>query len=68
MTLSLNLSFVQRAFLERSFQQLKLPNYISEATVMSHAERDDVISMKRVRYTCSSVHDIENSEEETLKQ
>ncbi len=42
--------------------------YLSEATVMSHAERDGVISMRRVRYTCSSVHDIENSEEETLKQ
>jgi len=35
---------------------------------MSHAERDDVISMGRVRYTCSSIHDIEDSEEETLKQ
>ncbi len=35
---------------------------------MSHAERDDVIPMERVKYTCSSVHDIENSEEETLKQ
>ncbi len=35
---------------------------------MSHAERDDVIPMERVGYTCSSVHDIEDSEEETLKQ
>ncbi len=35
---------------------------------MSHAERDDVISMRRVKYTCSSVHDIEDSEEETLEQ
>jgi len=35
---------------------------------MGHAERDDVISMGRVRYTCSSIHDIEDSEEETLEQ
>ena len=35
---------------------------------MGHAERDDVVSMERVRYTCSSVHDIEDSEEETLEQ
>ncbi len=35
---------------------------------MNYAERDDVISMKGVRYTCSQVHDIQNSEKETLKQ
>ncbi len=35
---------------------------------MGHAERDGVISMRRVGYTCSSVHDIEDSEEETLEQ
>ncbi len=35
---------------------------------MDHAERDDVISMKRVEFKRASVHDIENSEEETLKQ
>jgi len=35
---------------------------------MNHAEKDDVISMKRMKYTCSLIHDIENSEEKTLKQ
>ena len=35
---------------------------------MSYAEKDDVISMKEVRYTCSQIHDIQNSEKETLKQ
>ncbi len=34
---------------------------------MSHAERDDMVSMKRVRIKCALSHDIENSEEKTLK-
>ncbi len=35
---------------------------------MGHAERDDVVPMGRVRFKRASVHDIEDSEEETLKQ
>ncbi len=35
---------------------------------MGYAERDGVVSMGGVRYTCSQVHDIQNSEKETLKQ
>jgi len=35
---------------------------------MSHAERDDVISMERVRFKRASVHGIEDSEEKALKQ
>ena len=35
---------------------------------MNHAEKDDVISMKRVRFKRALIHDIENFEEKTLKQ
>ena len=35
---------------------------------MGYAERDGVVSMEGVGYTCSQVHDIQNSEKETLKQ
>jgi len=35
---------------------------------MNYAERDDVISMRRVKFIRASVHDIENSEEKALKQ
>jgi len=31
---------------------------------MGHAERDDVVSMGGVGYTCSQVHDIQDPEEE----
>ncbi len=34
---------------------------------MSYAERADLILVKRVKFTCTSVHDIQNSEEKTLK-
>jgi len=35
---------------------------------MSYAERDDVVSMGRVRFIRASVHDIEDSEEKALEQ
>jgi len=35
---------------------------------MSHAEKDDMISMRRVKVKRASIHDIEDSEEKTLKQ
>ena len=35
---------------------------------MSHAERDGVVPMRRVEFKRASVHDIEDSEEKTLKQ
>jgi len=34
---------------------------------MNHAERDDLIHMGGVRHYRASIHDIKNSEEETLK-
>jgi len=35
---------------------------------MSHAERDDLVSMRRVGFKRASIHDIEDSEEKALKQ
>jgi len=35
---------------------------------MGYAERDDVVSMRRVGFIRASVHDIEDSEEKALKQ
>jgi len=35
---------------------------------MSHAERNDVVFMERVRFKRASVHDIENCEEKALEQ
>ena len=34
---------------------------------MSHAERDDMIFIKKMKVKCALSHDIENSEEKTLK-
>ncbi len=34
---------------------------------MDHAERDDMISIRKVRVKCTLSHDIENSEEKALK-